>query len=70
MRGPAVDLSTRLSQVASLGDVLVSRTVRDLVAGSGLAFDPRGMRKLGGDGQRWDVFAAKAPAPDVARSAR
>ena len=42
MRGPAVDLATRLSQVAQPGEVLVSRTVSDLVAGSGLAFDPRG----------------------------
>jgi pimeloyl-ACP methyl ester carboxylesterase/DNA-binding winged helix-turn-helix (wHTH) protein len=60
MRGPALDLSARLSQMAALGDVLVSRTVRDLVAGSGLAFDARGARRLGDDGQRWDVFAAKA----------
>ena len=69
MRGPALDLSTRLSQVAMLGEVLVSRTVHDLVAGSGLAFDARGGRKLGDDGQRWDVFAAKAPAPDTVQSA-
>ena len=69
MRGPAVDFSTRLSQVATLGDVLVSRTVRDLVAGSGLAFDSRGARRLGGDGQRWDVFAARVPAPDAMQSA-
>jgi pimeloyl-ACP methyl ester carboxylesterase/DNA-binding winged helix-turn-helix (wHTH) protein len=69
MRGPAVDFSTRLSHVAAVGDVLVSRTVRDLVAGSGLAFDPRGGCRLGGDGQRWDVFAAKVPPPSVAQSA-
>jgi pimeloyl-ACP methyl ester carboxylesterase/DNA-binding winged helix-turn-helix (wHTH) protein len=69
MRGTALDLSTRLSQVAMLGEVLVSRTVRDLVAGSGLAFDARGGRKLGEDGQRWDVFAAKSPASDVIQSA-
>ena len=65
MRGPAVDLSTRLSQAAALGGVLVSRTVRDLVAGSGLAFDPRRGRRLGDDGQRWDIFAAKVPATEV-----
>jgi pimeloyl-ACP methyl ester carboxylesterase/DNA-binding winged helix-turn-helix (wHTH) protein len=59
MSGPAVDFSSRLSQIAPTGDVLVSRTVRDLVAGSGLAFDPRGGRILGDDRQRWDVFAAK-----------
>ncbi len=65
MRGPAVDLSTRLSQAAALGGVLVSRTVRDLVAGSGLAFDPRRGRRLGDDGQRWDIFAAKVPATEA-----
>jgi pimeloyl-ACP methyl ester carboxylesterase/DNA-binding winged helix-turn-helix (wHTH) protein len=65
MLGPAVDLSTRLSMVAEIGEVLVSRTVSDLVAGSGLAFDPRGAYKLGDRGLSWDVFAAKAPARDA-----
>ncbi len=60
MRGPAVDLSARLSQVAEPGEVLISRTVSDLVAGSGLTFDARGRRQLGDDGQQWDVFAARA----------
>lgn len=58
MRGPAVDLSTRLSELASDREVLASRTVRDLVAGSGLAFDPRGSRQLLNDGTEWEVFAA------------
>jgi pimeloyl-ACP methyl ester carboxylesterase/DNA-binding winged helix-turn-helix (wHTH) protein len=62
MRGPAVDLSARLSQLAVVGEVLVSLTVRDLVAGSGLAFETRGARRLGDDGRRWDIFAAKVPA--------
>jgi pimeloyl-ACP methyl ester carboxylesterase/DNA-binding winged helix-turn-helix (wHTH) protein len=65
MRGPALDLSARLSHMAAVGDVLVSRTVRDLVAGSGLAFESRGASLLGDDGQQWDVFAARVPAPDV-----
>jgi class 3 adenylate cyclase len=59
MQGVAVDLSARLSQLAKSGDVLVSRTVRDLVAGSGLAFEARGARQLADDGARWDVFAAR-----------
>ena len=58
MRGPAVDLSARLAQLASHGEVLVSRTVRDLVAGSGLIFDARGSRQLSDEGAGWDVFAA------------
>ena len=59
MRGAAVDVSARLSQLAVHGDVLVSRTVRDLVAGSGLVFEPRGSRQLADDGGQWDVFAAR-----------
>jgi pimeloyl-ACP methyl ester carboxylesterase/DNA-binding winged helix-turn-helix (wHTH) protein len=59
MRGAAVELSERLSQVATPGEVLVSRTVHDLVAGSGLAFDQRGVQHLGADGERWEIFAPK-----------
>jgi pimeloyl-ACP methyl ester carboxylesterase/DNA-binding winged helix-turn-helix (wHTH) protein len=67
MRGPAVELSARLSTLASPGDVLVSRTVRDLVAGSGLVFEPRGSRELIDGNGSWDVFAACVPerAPQV-----
>jgi hypothetical protein len=69
MRGPALDLSSQLSRLATCGEVLVSRTVRDLVAGSGLDFDARGARRLGTDGQCWDVFAAKASALPVVQPA-
>src|SRR4029453_7128268 len=58
MRGPANDLSERLAELASDGEVLASRTVRDLVAGSGLVFEPRGARRLSDEGPEWDVFAA------------
>jgi pimeloyl-ACP methyl ester carboxylesterase/DNA-binding winged helix-turn-helix (wHTH) protein len=61
MRGPAVELSARLSQLAPPGDVLVSRTVMDLVAGSGLLFDPRGSRQFD-DAGSWDLFAARVAA--------
>ena len=63
MRGPAVDLSTHLTRVGAPGDVLVSRTVRDLVAGSGLALEPRCVRRLGDDAQEWEIFAAEVPPP-------
>lgn len=69
MRGAAVDLSLRLSQIATGGDVLVTGTVRDLVAGSGLVFDARGQHRLGDD-RRWDVFAATQPVPDAVTAAR
>jgi len=59
MRGPAVEVSRHLSDVAIPGEVLVSRTVVDLVAGSGLSFEPRGSRSLGRDGSTFDLFAAR-----------
>jgi pimeloyl-ACP methyl ester carboxylesterase len=60
--GTAVELSARLSRVAAPGEVLVSRTVHDLVAGSGLEFDPRGVRRLGDDEQPWEIFTPKSAA--------
>jgi pimeloyl-ACP methyl ester carboxylesterase/class 3 adenylate cyclase len=59
MRGPAVEVSRHLSGVAGPGEVLVSRTVVDLVAGSGLSFEPRGSRTLGRDGSTFDLYAAR-----------
>jgi pimeloyl-ACP methyl ester carboxylesterase/DNA-binding winged helix-turn-helix (wHTH) protein len=64
MRGPAIDLSGELSAQAAIGEVLASRTVRDLVAGSGLIFEPRGDRRLGADGQSWEIFTASVPATE------
>jgi class 3 adenylate cyclase len=40
--------------------VLTSSTVRDLVAGSGLEFEDRGMHELKGIAGYWQVFAVKA----------
>jgi hypothetical protein len=40
------------------GEVLVSRTVRDLVAGSGLELRPRGEHELKGIAGKWELFAA------------
>jgi pimeloyl-ACP methyl ester carboxylesterase/DNA-binding winged helix-turn-helix (wHTH) protein len=61
LQGPAVAIAQALSLSATEGDVLVSRTVKDLVAGSGLTFADRGMQALGEDDQRWRVFAARVP---------
>ncbi len=57
--GPAVDITRALGALAAPGEVLVSRTVKDLVAGSGQSFLDRGMHKLGDDQHRWRVFAAR-----------
>lgn len=53
IRGIAVHTAARIASLASPNEVLVSSTVRDLVAGSGLAFIDRGAHQLKGvDGQR------------------
>lgn len=58
--GVAVHIAARVSALAGPGEVLVSRTVRDLVAGSGLAFDDRGTHDLKGIPETWQLFAFSA----------
>jgi len=54
--GIAVHLGARVASQAGDGEVLVSGTVKDLVAGSGIQFEPRGMRELKGLGE-WPLYA-------------
>ena len=54
--GIAVHTGARVRQ-ARRGEVLVSSTVKDLVAGSGLAFQDRGMQGLKGVPGEWRLFA-------------
>jgi len=56
--GTAVHIGARIAALASAGEVLVSSTVRDLVAGSGLTFVDRGMQPLKGVPDAWHLFAA------------
>ncbi|MGE0362476.1 MAG: alpha/beta fold hydrolase [Vicinamibacterales bacterium] len=63
LHGPAVAMASALAGQAAAGEVLVSRTVKDLVAGAGLAFEDRGTRALEGDDQTWRVFAARTAQP-------
>jgi pimeloyl-ACP methyl ester carboxylesterase len=63
VRGIAVHIGSRVAGKAGPGEVFVSSTVRDLVAGSGLVFDPRGQHDLKGVPGTWPVFAAAAPNP-------
>jgi len=58
VRGLAVHIGARIAAVASAGEVLVSRTVRDLVAGSGLTFADRGVHRLKGVPGEWQILAA------------
>ena len=57
--GVAVSVGARIAGVAGPGEVLVSRTVKDLVAGSGLEFEDRGVYHLKGLADEWQVFSAK-----------
>ncbi len=49
----------RVSALAGPGEVLVSSTVKDLVLGSGIEFDDRGMHSLKGVEGEWHLFAAR-----------
>jgi class 3 adenylate cyclase len=55
--GIAVHIAARVSALAAAGETLVSSTVRDLVAGSGLAFDDRGEHELKGVPERWRLYS-------------
>ena len=68
--GIAVHVGQRVQAEADPGEILVSRTVVDLVAGSGIRFEDRGSRSLKGVTEQWRLFAADAPeAPSPARQA-
>ena len=57
--GIAVHIGQRVSALAGPGEVLVSSTVKDLVAGSGITFADRGSHVLKGVPDEWRVFAVK-----------
>jgi class 3 adenylate cyclase/pimeloyl-ACP methyl ester carboxylesterase len=57
LAGIAVHLAHRVCETAEAGEVLVSRTVVDLVAGSGIAFNDRGEHDLKGIPATWRLFA-------------
>jgi pimeloyl-ACP methyl ester carboxylesterase len=55
--GIAVHIGARMAAAANAGEVLVSRTVRDIVAGSGIEFVGRGKHTLKGVPGEWELFA-------------
>ena len=57
MRGIAVHTGARVMVRAGAGEVLVSSTVKDPVAGSGLQFADRGMHSFKGVPGEWRLFA-------------
>jgi pimeloyl-ACP methyl ester carboxylesterase len=56
--GLAVHIAARVADLAGPGEVLVSRTVTDLVAGAGISFSARGTHALKGVPGRWELHAA------------
>jgi class 3 adenylate cyclase len=60
IRGIAVHIGARVAALASGGEVWTSSTVRDLVAGSGLVFDDRGVHELKGVPESWQLYAVAA----------
>jgi class 3 adenylate cyclase len=58
--GIAVHIAARVAAIAKPDEVLVSSTVKDLVAGSGLQFTDRGAHTLKGVPGEWRVFAVEA----------
>jgi class 3 adenylate cyclase len=56
LSGLAVNIGTRIAAQADEGEVVVSGTVKDLVAGSGIEFEARGLRELKGLGE-WPLYA-------------
>ena len=56
--GIGVHIAARVSGLAGAGEVLVSRTVRDLVTGSGLTFAERGFHTLKGVPDQWEILEA------------
>jgi len=57
--GIAVHIGARVAATAAPGEVLVSSTVKDLVAGSGLRFADRGTQPLRGVPGEWRLFAVE-----------
>ncbi len=64
--GTAVQITAGVAALARPAEILVSRTVKDLVTGSGISLAERGSYQLNDEGERWPLFAvtgfAAAPA--------
>jgi class 3 adenylate cyclase len=58
VRGIAVHIASRVVHIGGADDVLVSRTAKDLVAGSGIKFDDFGTHTLKRIPEQWPVYRA------------
>ncbi len=59
VRGIAVHIGARIAALAGPGEILVSSTVKDLVIGSGIQFDDRGLHELKGVPDEWRIYLAQ-----------
>ena len=57
--GIAVHIAARIAALAGVGEVIVSRTVKDLSIGSGLTFEDHGEHTLKGVPDIWPLYAAR-----------
>src|SRR5262249_43903209 len=62
LRGPAIRLASRLVELAEEGDIIASRTVRDLVVGSEFTFEERGDVELTDVPGTWQLYSVSEPA--------
>jgi class 3 adenylate cyclase len=65
--GIAVHIAARVTAIAAPGEILVSSTVKDLVAGSRVGFSDRGVHDLKGVPGGWRLFAVEGPRPEARR---
>jgi len=59
VRGIAVHIGARISALAGPAEVLVSSTVKDLTAGSGLVFEDAGEHELKGVPETWHLYRVR-----------
>lgn len=60
IEGIAVHIASRVVDLAGSNEVMVTRTVKDLVAGSGISFSDAGIRSLKGFPEKWQLYRAAA----------
>jgi class 3 adenylate cyclase len=61
--GIAVHIAARVLAQAGAGEILCSRTVKDLVAGAGFGFVDRGAHRLKGIPDQWQLYAVELAEP-------
>src|SRR5579864_2583258 len=61
--GLSLHIAARVAALASPGNIVVSRTVKDLVAGSGISFEDFGMFDLKGVPDQWRLYRVLSPGP-------